>query len=136
MRSNSGGRESRVMTLNREQARARGTAAEWLAAAVLRVKFYRVLARGFRARGGELDIVALTPPWAPRTIVFVEVRARATVEAAVDSVGAEKRRRVESASRQFCAQRPKLKALPRRYDLILLAPGSWPEHIKDAWRPE
>lgn len=123
------------MTLERQKARARGTAAEWIAAAFLVVKGYRILARQFRAHGGELDIVALTPLWTQRTIVFVEVRARGTVDEAIESVGALKRQRVEAASLQFCARRPKLSRLPRRFDLVLLAPGRWPHHVVDAWRP-
>jgi putative endonuclease len=123
------------MTVEREKARARGLAGEWLAAAWLTAKGYRILTRQFRALGGELDIVALTPPWSPRTIVFVEVRARGTVEEAIESVGAQKRRRVEAASAQFCVRKPKLKGFPRRFDLVLLAPGRWPHHVIDAWRP-
>lgn len=123
------------MSLEREKARARGTAAEWLAAVWLSAKGYRILARQFRAHGGELDIVALSPVWSKRTIVFVEVRARGTVGAAVESVGAEKRRRVETAAAQFCARKPKLKSLPQRFDLVLLAPGRFPHHMIDAWRP-
>jgi putative endonuclease len=123
------------MSLEREKARARGTAGEWLAVAWLAAKGYRILARQVRAIGGELDIVALTPPWSTRTIVFVEVRARGTVEQAIESVGAVKRRRVEAASAQFCARRPKLGRMPRRFDLVLLAPGRWPHHVVDAWRP-
>ena len=123
------------MRLEREKARARGAAAEWLAAAWLTGKGYRILTRQFRAHGGELDIVALTPFWTMRTIVFVEVRARGTIEQAAESVGAVKRRRVEAAAAQFCARRSKLGALPRRYDLVLLTPGRWPRHIIDAWRP-
>jgi len=123
------------MSVERQKARARGTAAEWLASAFLRAKGYRVLARQFRAQGGELDIVALTPLWTSRTIAFVEVRARSTVEAAVESVGAEKRRRVETAAAQFCARRPKLNAIPRRFDLVVLAPSRLPHHVIDAWRP-
>lgn len=122
------------MTLERQKARARGTAAEWLAAAWLTGKGYRVLTRQFRAQGGELDIVALSPFWTNRTIVFVEVRARSTVELAAESVGAVKRRRVEAAAAQFCARRPRLNALPRRFDVVLLTPGRWPRHMIDAWR--
>lgn len=123
------------MALEHDKARAKGLAAEWLAAAWLSGKGYRILSRQFRARGGELDIVALSPFWTTRTIVFVEVRARGTVEQAIESVGAVKRRRVQSAAAQFCARKPKLGALPRRFDLILLAPGRWPYHMKDAWKP-
>jgi putative endonuclease len=123
------------MKLEREKARARGTAAEWLATAWLIAKGYRIVARQFRANGGELDIVALTPFWTARTIAFVEVRARSTVEAAIESVGAVKRRRVETAAAQFCARRPRLGAMPRRFDLVVLAPGRLPHHVIDAWRP-
>ena len=122
------------MTLEREKARARGTAAEWVAAAWLMGKGYRILSRQFRGHGGELDIVALTPFWTTRTIVFVEVRARGTLEVAAESVGVVKRRRVETAAAQFCARRPKLGGLPRRFDLVLLTPGRWPQHMIDAWR--
>lgn len=121
------------MRLERDKARARGLAAEWVATAWLIAKGYRILSRQFRAHGGELDIVALTPFWTRRTIVFVEVRARETVEQAVDSVGAQKRQRVETAALQFCARKPKLARLPRRFDMILLAPGRWPHHVADAW---
>lgn len=123
------------MALEHDKARATGTAAEWLATAWLAGKGYRILARQFRAQGGELDIVALTPFWTKRTIVFVEVRARATVEQALESVGAVKRRRVQSAAAQFCTRKPKLGVLPRRFDLVLLAPGRWPHHMIDAWKP-
>ena len=123
------------MTLRRERARARGLAAEWVAALFLFAKGYRILARQFRAPGGELDIVALTPRWRrPCTIVFVEVRARSTLELAVESVSATKRRRVETAAARFCARRPALSRLPRRYDLVVLANTGWPRHLVDAWR--
>jgi putative endonuclease len=122
------------VSVEREKARARGTAGEWIAAAYLAAKGYRILSRQFRVQGGELDIVALTPFWTQRTLVFVEVRARETVEAAADSVGATKREHVESAARLFRARKPKLNKLPHRFDLVLLAPGRWPHHIIDAWR--
>lgn len=123
------------MKARREQARARGTAAEWFAAIWLQLKGYRILARQFRANGGELDVVALTPRWkSPCTIVFVEVRTRGTLEEAIASVGSIKRGRVERAASQFCARSPSLRRLPRRFDLVVLAQTGWPRHITDAWR--
>ena len=123
------------MKAEKEKARARGAAAEWFASAWLFFKGYRILARQFRARGGELDVVALTPYWrSPCTIVFVEVRARGTLEQAIESVTPTKRGRVERAASQFCARRPRLAGLPRRYDLIVLGQTGWPLHVVDAWR--
>lgn len=123
------------MRIEREKARARGTAAEWIATLWLLVRGYRVIARQFRAHGGELDVVALTPYWrTPCTIVFVEVRARDTVTLAVESITEAKRRRVERAAAQFCARRPRLARLPRRFDLVAVSQDGWPKHFVDAWR--
>jgi putative endonuclease len=122
------------MSVEREKARARGLAAEWIATAWLTAKGYRILSRQFSARGGELDIVALSPFWTQRVLVFVEVRTRDTFEQAADSVTATKRERIEAAAQQFRARKPKLRKLPHRFDLVLLAPGRWPHHIIDAWR--
>ncbi len=49
-----------------------GRAAEAWAAGYLERQGYTILARNWRAPGGELDIVARDGPW----LVFVEVRAR------------------------------------------------------------
>jgi len=117
------------------EAQARGRAAEWKAALWLMAKGYRILARGFRVAGGELDIVALPPFWQPPMVVFVEVRARASMAAAAESVNAGKRDRVAWAASQFCARRRNLTQLPWRFDLILLAPGRWPHHVVSAWSP-
>jgi putative endonuclease len=123
------------MAPRRQEALARGRAAEWMAALLLAAKGYRILARSFRVSGGELDIVALSPLWQKRTVVFVEVRARGTIEAAAESVTATKRKHVAWAASQFCARRRRLTEIPWRFDLILVAPGRWPQHVADVWSP-
>ena len=123
------------MAQRHHEALARGRAAEWTAALWLTAKGYRILARGFRVAGGELDIVALPPFWQPPMVVFVEVRAGGSREAAAESVNAGKREKVAWAASQFCARRRKLAQLPWRFDLILLAPGRWPYHVANAWSP-
>jgi putative endonuclease len=119
----------------RTENQTRGDYGEWLAGLWLMAKGYRILARQYKAPGGEIDLVALSPPWSARMVVFVEVRARGTVEAAISSVNAGKRERVMRTASQFCARRRELAKLPWRYDLILLAPRRWPTHIRDAWNP-
>jgi putative endonuclease len=123
------------MAQRHHEALARGRAAEWAAAMWLIAKGYRIVARGFRVPGGELDIVALSPVWQTRMVVFVEVRARGTMEAAAESVGGTKRDRVAWAASQFCARRRKLNELPWRFDLILVAPRRWPQHFANVWSP-
>ena len=61
----------------RRAAYAYGLRAETAATLWLRARLYQILARNFRAHGGEIDIIAKHG----RTIVF-EVKARADLETA------------------------------------------------------
>ena len=120
---------------DREAARRRGKAAETLAALWLRLKLYRILARGaVTGRGsgaGEVDLVAKRG----KMVVFVEVKARPTLAEAAESLGVSQRRRIERAAGAFLARRPDLAGCSLRFDVVLVAPGRWPRHILDAWRP-
>jgi putative endonuclease len=110
----------------------RGRAAETLAAWHLRARGYRVLARDYRVPVGEIDILARRG----RYIVAVEVKARRSLAEAAEAVSPRQRRRVARALEHFLAGRPDLAALQPRFDVILVAPGSWPRHLADAWRVE
>ena len=70
--------------MNREAAEKRGRGAETLACWWLRLHGWRILARRARVPGGEVDIIARRR----RTLAFVEVKARATDEAAAMSLDA------------------------------------------------
>ena len=90
----------------------------WLQARGLRLeeRNYRV-ARGPHARGGEIDLVMRD---ADGTLVFVEVRARATAAhgGAAASVGAAKQRRLLLAARHYLlrfASPP-----PCRFDVVAI----------------
>jgi putative endonuclease len=54
----------------------------------LRTKGYRVLARTYVVRGGEIDIIA----WRGRAVVFVEVKARPKLEDALIAITPAKTR--------------------------------------------
>jgi len=54
----------------------------------LRTKGYRVLARTYVVRGGEIDIIA----WRGRVVVFVEVKARPKLEDALIAITPAKTR--------------------------------------------
>jgi hypothetical protein len=68
----------------RRAADWRGHAAEATALALLLVKGYRPLARRFRASGGEIDLVVARGD----TIAFVEVKSRASLDAAFVAIDA------------------------------------------------
>jgi putative endonuclease len=114
---------------DRRRAEREGRAAETLAALYLRLKFYRILARRFRAATGEIDLIARRG----RTLAFVEVKRRGTREAAAASISATARRRIARTAAVFLAQNPHLSACRLRLDAVLIAPSAWPTHLQSAW---
>jgi putative endonuclease len=114
----------------RQAAHAWGRVAEGLAAWWLRLKGYRVVAHGFRARQGEIDLIARRGT----VLAFVEVKARASPEAALVAVTNRQQRRIGRAAAAFLSQRPELAALSPRFDVIVLSPWRRPRHLVDAWR--
>jgi putative endonuclease len=78
-----------------------GAEGERAAESFLRRRGYAIVARNFRCRAGEVDLVALER----RTVVFVEVKARhgAGHGAPLESVPARKQRRIAAAALHFLA---------------------------------
>ncbi len=115
----------------RVRAERRGRLAEALCATWLRMKGYRIVARGVRTPVGELDIVARRG----RVLAIVEVKARGTLAAAAESIGEHQRRRIARAALAFLQRHPRYGTLDLRFDAVLFAPWRPPHHIVDAWRP-
>ena len=113
-------------------ARASGRAAEWRAALLLMLKGYRILGFRLATRQGEIDLLALRG----RVLAVVEVKQRASLEAALDCVSHDQRERLRRAGQAIAAQRHGLRHAFVRLDLIAMAPGRWPRHIPDAWRTD
>ncbi|HLY57427.1 MAG TPA: YraN family protein [Stellaceae bacterium] len=115
-----------------EAAERHGRQAERLAALLLRLKGYRILARHWKSPMGELDIVAARG----RTVAFVEVKARAAAAEAAESLGARQRRRIGRAASLFIAAHPALAGHDLRFDLMLVLPWRLPVHIPNAWHED
>ena len=115
--------------VDRRAAERRGRAAEMAAADLMRAGGYTLLAHRFRGPAGEIDLIARRG----RTIVFVEVRARPTLEAGAWSVTVEKRRRLVRAAEGWLSRNPQFADFDLRFDVILLAPGEDPCHLQDAF---
>lgn len=112
-------------------ARRRGRRAEMLAAWMLRLKGFAILARGLRLPAGEIDIVARRG----RLVVFAEVKARADIAQAADALRRRQRARIVRAARCFLAARPDLDGCAARFDAILFG-RMMPRHLPDAWRED
>ena len=92
-----------------------GKRAEDLCAELMRGAGLEVLARNWRCRLGEIDLVARDGG----TLVFAEVRLRrdARFGGAAESITAAKRARLVAAARSFLAGRPEVDC---RFDVLLL----------------
>jgi putative endonuclease len=92
-----------------------GKTGEELACAELRRRGYAILARRFRTRGGELDIVARDGA----TLVFVEVKARRSERfgTAAEAVTSRKRARLARMADEFLC-RTRLVSVPCRFDVV------------------
>ncbi|MDO1560139.1 YraN family protein [Brevundimonas sp. 2R-24] len=108
------------------RAREQGRRAEWTAALWLMLKGYQVLGFRLKDRLGEIDLLARKGG----VLAVVEVKRRASVEAALESLGTQQRARLLSAGQAWIARRPALKGLDLRLDMVTLAPGRFPRHVR------
>ena len=116
--------------LDKAGDRRRGLRAETLCCWWLRAKAYRIMARNWRHKTGEIDIIARRG----RLLVFVEVKMRPTLGLAQQAVSAGQQTRITAAAQRFVAARPSLHRHQWRFDVMACAPGHWPKHIEDVWR--
>jgi putative endonuclease len=106
-----------------------GRRGERLAAWFLRLKGYRIRAMRFKTAAGELDIIAERFG----TIAFVEVKSRTRTQTDFDPLLAVNHRRIVRAAKIYLARYPRLMTRTLRFDIILLAPGTWPRHLVNAF---
>jgi putative endonuclease len=118
-------------TESRRRRELWGRHAESIAALFLRAKGYRILARRARTKAGEIDIVARTGD----TLVFVEVKARATLDSGLFALHPAARQRIEAASRVL-APRFGRGCTTTRIDAVLVRPWALPVHMIAIWREQ
>ncbi len=126
------GRKPLDRTARRREAYGFGLDAEWVAAALLTLKGYSILARRYVVAGGEIDLIVRRGA----AIAFVEVKARSRPQAAEDLITATKRRRIARAARVWLARNPWAAGLTFRGDAVFVAAGRLPRHIPCAYRLE
>ena len=116
-------------TDTRRRAERRGRRAERLAEWALRLKGWRVLARRHRNGAGEVDLIVRRGG----TLAFVEVKARASVEAALDAIGYTAQRRIRAAGEVWLSRHPAHADCGWRCDVVVVRPRRWPVHLADVW---
>jgi len=114
--------------VSRAEAERRGRRAETIAAWWLRLQGWRIVGARVRTPVGEVDLIARRG----RTVAFVEVKTRRDEEGLATAIDQWRLSRVARA----------VEALMPRYagngedvriDVILIAPGRLPRHLKNVW---
>jgi putative endonuclease len=113
--------------MSTDRRRDRGALGERIAADHLEHRGYRIVARNYRTRSGELDLVAADD----RALVFCEVKTRVAggrsgPASALEAIGPQKRRQVRTLATQWLAT---TRERPHRSDVrfdaigVTLTPG-------------
>jgi len=107
-----------------------GRRAEFLAALYLRLRGHSILAKRFKCKAGEIDLVAKRG----KRIIFVEVKQRQSLAAVQESISYRNEQRVMAAAEVFMTKNQALFGHDLRFDAIYLV-GRWKlSHMKDAFR--
>lgn len=117
-------------TARRRAAHRSGHAGERIAALRLSLTGYRILARRYKTKLGEIDLVARRGG----TLVFVEVKRRNDMTAGLEAVTPQAQGRIRRAAEAFLQRHPALAGLALRFDVVVITPWRWPRHVQDAWR--
>jgi putative endonuclease len=112
---------------NKLQAYRRGHFAEGFAALALQAKGYRIVARRFRTKLGEIDLIARRGD----LVAIVEVKARPSLPDAMDAIGGLSQRRIEGAADLWLARQPDYARLSLRFDMVAVLPWRWPVHVEN-----
>ena len=117
-------------TATRRASEARGRQAESRAEAALAAEGFVTLARRVRTGAGEIDLVVARGG----LLVFVEVKARATLGDAAFALGPRQQARLMAAGEAWMAANPDQGAEGVRFDVLLVDAAGRVRRIADALR--
>lgn len=115
---------------DRRRSQKLGHWAELISAAWLVLTGHRILARRYKSPVGEIDLIARRR----NTYLFVEVKARSTLDAAAQAITPHQRARIVRAAEYWISQNPEAADADMRFDAILVARGLAIRHLKDAFQ--
>lgn len=116
--------------MKRQWAEQAGRRAEDEAASYLERQGWAVLARRRRTPVGEIDLIARRPG----LVAFVEVKWRRTAEQLALAIDEARLARVAAAAEAVAHEYART-GDDLTVDVLLLAPGTEPRHIRNAWQP-
>ena len=117
------------MTRDRKASEEAGRAAEMVALWYLRLKGWRLLAHRYTSHAGEVDLVMRRGD----VTAFIEVKARKSLDSAVEAVTPRQAKRIAAAARSFLATDGRAALQACRFDIVAVSPYHWPRHIENAF---
>jgi len=103
----------------------RGRVSEWVAAAALLARGYRILARRTRTPYGEIDLIGVRG----KRIAFVEVKRRATRLEAEAALTARQAGRIARAAAFWVGRHPAYRSHEQGLDAVLVLPRRLPVYL-------
>ena len=116
--------------MKRQRAEKAGRRGETRAALWLQAKGWRIIDRRRKTPVGEIDLVCRRAS----VVAFVEVKYRTKAADLAFAIDEYRLRRVAAAA-EAVAHEYVREGDDMRVDVILLAPGTLPRHIANAWQP-
>ena len=121
-------RKTLTPTAERIERYRRGRLSEWVAAAALMAKGYRILARRWRTPHGEIDLIAVRG----QRLAFVEVKRRATRLEAEAAITPRQAARIARAAEFWVSRNPRYRDHEQGLDVVFVTPARLPVHVPNA----
>lgn len=122
--------EKRPVSEKRQRADRKGREAEAQAAQYLMLQGFEIIGERRKTKLGEIDLIARKTG----LVVFAEVKWRARKADLATAIDEHRLARVaaavEAVAHEYAEPTDDI-----RIDVILLSPGSRPDHIENAWMP-
>lgn len=117
------------MARDRQGAEAKGRVAEVIAIALLSAKGYALLKRRYKSASGEIDLIMRRG----EVTAFIEVKARASHDEAVESLSHTQARRIAAAALQYMTEDQIANDGTCRFDIVTVNSALIPTHIENAF---
>lgn len=102
--------------------------AETLVVWWLRLQGYRILARRYKTKLGEIDIIARRKA----NLAMIEVKARK--DDSTEVLTQQQQKRINAAAALFIAKYPAFAHDTIRFDVVIVRPWKLPQRIENAWQ--
>jgi len=93
------------------------------------LKGFRIIARRYRTKLGEIDLIARRGD----LVLIVEVKVRASLIEAMEAIARQSERRIEAAADLWLARQPDYGRLSIRFDMVAVLPRRWPVHVENVF---